>query len=78
MLPAAELTGYRSIEIMSISSQPRWTGFPLRYNKLRGLDPKKMSVSVRVGLWLNKKYKQIAGLLASGKSRPIGFSFDCI
>ena len=54
---AAELTGYRAIGIMSnIFRSPAGREFRFAKTSCGELEPKKLSVSVRVGLWLIKSY----------------------
>jgi hypothetical protein len=37
-----------SLEEKLILSQPRWAGFPLRYNKLRGIKPCRFRITLKV------------------------------
>jgi hypothetical protein len=43
-LPAAS----RGVSLKFILSQPRWAGFPLRYNKLRGIKPCRFRIALKV------------------------------
>ena len=37
-----------SLKVKLILSQPRWAGFPLRYNKLRGIKPCRFRIALKV------------------------------